>query len=152
MTSRPTRPAIRATRRGLLAGGVSLLALALAGCFDKRSDDATVTAALQDAVESVPEYLDGTVKFQDAAAQGTGITAVLSLDTTTREETEQALRGVLERVIRAYVDEPNTRQAYVRIEAHPQSDSSLRVLSADVVTPESGANVTTDDLKREFGV
>lgn len=152
MTSRPTRSGIRATRRGLLAGGVGLLGLALAGCFEKRSDRDAVMAALQSAVEKVPGYADGTIGYQDSFGPGTFINAVLVVDTTTRAETEQVLRALLEAIIRAYVEQPNTRKASVRVRVRPDGDLDTVVKAIDVIDAESSTNVTTDDLKREFGL
>ena len=152
MTARPTSPLPRATRRGILAGGIGLLGLALTGCFSTRSDIPAVTAAMQAAVEKVPGYLRGTVHFQDGFSQGTVINAIIAVNTTTREETAQVLRAMLEAVIGVYVEQPNVRRASVLVEAHQEDDRNARVKAIDVIDSTESATVSTDDLKREFGL
>lgn len=124
----------------------------LAACgLGGRSDAGAVQDALRAAVEALPEHRDGLVQFQDSASAGTTIGGVLSLAGEGRAEVEDSLRTVLETVGRTYREQPDTRKAFVRIEAHPEGDDATRVLSADVVEPASGANVTTDDLETQLG-
>lgn len=124
----------------------------LAACgLGGRSDVGAVQDALRAAVEALPEHLGGLVQYQDSASTGTTISGVLVLAGEDRAAVEQSLRTVLAAVLRTYREQPGARRAYVRIEAHPEGDARTRVLSADVVTPSSGANVTTDDLEAQLG-
>lgn len=136
-------------RRALLIGA---LGTSLAACGGSRSDIPAVTAALQQAVEALPEYRSGKVHFQDSATAGTFIGGVLALEGADRDAVASSLEAVLEAVIRTYRDQPDVRSAHVRLETSPASDSSTRVLTTDVVTPSEGANATTDDLEDHFGL
>ena len=107
---------------------------------------------MQSAVEKVPEYIRGTVHFQDGFSQGTVINAIITVNTTTREETAQVLRAMLEAMIGAYVEQPNARKASVLVEAHQEDDRNARVKAIDVIDSAESANVSTDDLKQEFGL
>ena len=46
--------------------------------------------------------------------------------------------------------EPEFAVAFVRIEAHPEGERDTRVASADVISPSSGANASTEDLAAHF--
>jgi hypothetical protein len=131
---------------------VGIVGSLLAACgLGGRSDVDAVQNALRAAVEALPEHLDGVVHFRDSASAGTSIGGVLVLEGEDRADIEQSLLAVLETVGRTYREQPDTRKAFVRIEAHPEGDDVMRVLSADVVEPASGANVTTDDLEAQLG-
>ena len=131
---------------------MGILGSLLAACgMGGRSDVDAVAAALRDAVEALPEHLDGLVQFQDSTSAGTTIGGVLVLEGEDRASVEQSLLTVLETVSRTYREQPGVRRAFVRVEAHPEGDAALRVLAADVVEPSSGANVTTDDLEAQLG-
>lgn len=136
-------------RRSLL---LAPIALGVAACGDRRSDVPAVQAALQAAVESLPAWRGGQIQYQDSASAGTTISGVLVLAGDDRDAVAASLTSVLEAVIRTYVDQPQTRTAYVRLEGHPEGDRSTRVEAADVVQPAEGANVTTDDLTEHFGL
>lgn len=124
----------------------------LAACgLGGRRDPSAVQEALRTAVEALPEHLDGLVQFQDSASAGTTISGVLVLAGEDRAGVESSLLTVLETVSGTYREQPGTRRAFVRIEAHPEGDSATRVLAADLVEPASGANVTTDDLAAQLG-
>lgn len=116
-----------------------------------RSDVTAVQDALRVAVEALPEHLDGKVQFQDTTSAGTTISGVLVVVGQDRAEVEQSLLAILETVSDTYEQQPGVRTAFVRIEAHPDGDRGTRVMTADVVTPSSGANVTTEDLAARFG-
>lgn len=136
-------------RRGLLLGA---LGLPLAAC-GSRSDVPAVKAALQKAVEARPEYRDGQVQYQDSPSAGTFINGVLTLEGADRDAVATSLEAVLEAVIRTYQDQPDVREAHVRLEAYPAGDDGARVLTTGVVPPsEDRANTTTEDLKEHFGV
>lgn len=115
-----------------------------------RSDVSEVQDALRGAVEALPEHLDGTVQFQDSTSAGTTINGVLVLAGRDRAEVEQSLLAVLETVSGTYDQQSGVRTAFVRLEAHPEGDRDTRVLTADVIAPSSGANVTTEDLTAHF--
>ncbi|MGO1198624.1 MAG: hypothetical protein ACTMKY_01840 [Dermabacteraceae bacterium] len=136
-------------RRGVLVGiiGSLLTACGLGG----RSDVTAVQEALRGAVQALPEHLDGKVQFQDSTSAGTTISGVLVLAGRDRAEIEQSLLIVLETVSDTYDQQSGVRTAFVRIEGHPEGDRGTRVVAADVVTPTSGANVTTEDLAAHFG-
>jgi len=136
-------------RRGVLVG---ILGTLLTACgLGPRSDVDAVGAALQQAVSALPEHLDGQIQYQDSTNAGTTIAGVLVLAGERREQIEESLLTVLGAVTRTYAEQPGVRTAYVRIEGHPAADAAARVLSADVITPSSGANVTTEDLDAHFG-
>lgn len=131
---------------------MGIIAGLLTACgLGPRSDVPEVQAALRGAVEALPEHLDGLVQFQDSTSAGTTISGVLVLAGRERAEIEQSLLAVLEAVNAAYARQPGVRTSFVRLEAHPEGDRSTRVMTADVVAPSSGANVTTEDLGAHFG-
>lgn len=131
---------------------MGIIAGLLTACgLGPRSDVPEVQAALRGAVEALPEHLDGLVQFQDSTSAGTTISGVLVLAGRERAEIEQSLLAVLEAVNAAYARQPEVRTSFVRLEAHPEGDRSTRVMTADVVAPSSGANVTTEDLAAHFG-
>lgn len=117
----------------------------------RRSDVTAVQDALRGAVEALPEHLAGKVQFQDSANAGTTISGVLVLAGQDRAQIEQSLLVVLETVSGTYDEQPGVRTAFVRLEAHPEGDRETRAMTADVVPPSSGANVTTEDLAARFG-
>lgn len=132
---------------------MGIVASLLTACgLGPRSDAEAVAAALQEAVAAHPEHLDGQVRFQDSTNAGTTISGVLALAGEDRDQVEASLLSVLETVVRTYAQQPGVRTAYVRLEAHPDGDRRTRVMSAEVVEPSSGANVTTEDLAAHFGV
>lgn len=132
---------------------MGIIASLLAACgVGGRSDVGAVQDALRSEVEALPEHLDGQVQFQDTTNAGTTISGVLTLAGDDREQVEQSLLTVLEAVVRTYREQPDVRTAYVRLEGHPDGDRATRVVSADVVAPSSGANITTDDLATHFGL
>ncbi len=135
-------------RRAALGG---VLAISLTAC-SRRSDVPTVTTALQEAVESVPEYRDGTVGYQDSFSAGTTINGVLAVAGQDRAALVDGLTVLLETVIRTYAEQPGVREAFVRIRVHPEGHAGPVVTSEDVVEPAEGANVTTDDLINHFGI
>lgn len=124
----------------------------LAACgMGGRSDVGAVQDALRAAVEALPEHRGGLVQFQDSTNAGTTIGGVLILAGADREQVEESLLSVLVTVLGTYREQPNVRTAFVRIEAHPEGDTATRVLTTDVITPNSGANATTEDLEAQFG-
>lgn len=139
-------------RRTVLLGGVGAAGLALAGCFGGRSDTAAVREALQEAVESLPEYVTGTIQYQDGFSQGTWISGNIVVRTTTRTETEQALERLHETLLRAYLQQPNVRNASVRFRAYPPDREEEVVTSADIAAPQGKTSVDTDDLIEQFDI
>lgn len=135
-------------RRGVLVGiiGSLLTACGLGGS----SDVTAVQDALRVAVEALPEHLDGKVQFQDSTSAGTTISGVLVLAGQDRAQIEQSLLTVLETVSDTYDQQPGVRTAFVRLEAHPEGDRGTRVITADVVSPSSGTNASTEDLAAHF--
>lgn len=130
---------------------MGIIASLLAACgVGGRSDVGAVQDALHAAVEALPEHLEGQVQYQDSTNAGTTIGGVLTLAGEDREQVEQSLLTVLESVVHTYREQPDVRTAYVRLEGHPEGDRATRVVSADVVAPTSGANITTDDLAAHF--
>jgi len=130
---------------------VGILGSLLAACgMGGRSDVDAVAAALRDAVEALPEHLDGEVRFQDSANAGTFVSGVLVLAGQEREAVETSLLRVLQTVDLVYREQARVRTAFVRIEAHPAGDRGLRVLATDVIPAGSAANITTDDLTAFF--
>ena len=132
-----------------MSGALSVVMVFTAGCTP-RSDQSAVQAALQSTLGAVPGYVDGTIQYQDGPSSGTTISAVLAVTATDREGTAEALKSVLEAVVRTYIDQPDVRTAFVRISASPEGDRSIHVDTADIVTPSEGANATTDDVASHF--
>lgn len=126
--------------------GIVSSLLAACGLLGGHSDATEVQDALRGSVEALPEHLTGKVQFQDSAGAGTTISGVLVLAGADRAQIEQSLLVILETVSATYAEQPGVRTAFVRIEAHPEGDRSVRVTTADVVPPNSGANVTTEEL------
>ena len=140
------------TRRTVLSVGIGALGLALTGCFGGRSDVQAVQRTLQAAVEDLPEYVAGKVQYQDGFSAGTSISGNISVATTTRAETEQALERIHEALIRAYLPQRNVRLASVRMRAYPPDQRNEVVTSADIAGSEDSVSVDTDDLIEQFDI
>lgn len=139
-------------RRTVLLGGVGAAGLALAGCFGGRSDTAAVQEALQEAVESLSEYVAGNIQYQDGFSQGTVMSGNIVVGTSTRAETERALERVHETLLRAYLQQSNVRNASVKFRAYPPDREDEVVTSADIAAPPGEVSVDTDDLIEQFDI
>lgn len=144
----------RAARAFLAVVGVSALAL-LAGCTlidgGPRSDREAVQAALQETVEAVPGYVDGSISFQDGFSPGTSIRGTMWVDATDRAGAEAIFEDILEAVVRTYVEQENAREAGVYMRAYPESDEDILIEVQEVVPPRDGSgSPDTTDLVEHF--
>lgn len=131
---------------------MGVFAALLSACGGGRSDVDAVQKALQAAAADGPELGEGSVKFQDSGTVGTVIDGVLAVTATDADQARTQYEAILERVVRAYAQQPRTRTASVLLEAHPDGDRNTRLLPTDVVAPSSGTTVTSDDLAAHFGI
>ena len=119
----------------------------LAACgMGGRSDVDAVAAALRDAVEALPEHLDGEVRFQDSANAGTFVSGVLVLAGQEREAVETRRRACCGR---------STYRAGAVRRVRADRGTPLRGIAACAswrrTDPAgSAANITTDDLTAFF--
>lgn len=131
---------------------MGVITMLLAACTGGgRADADAVQRALQDAAEDGPELADGTIHFQDRAKTGTSIAGVLAVNAA-GDDVPAAFEAILERIARAYREQPRTRTASVLLEAHPADDVDQRIRITDILAPSSGATVTSDDLAAHFGL
>lgn len=129
-----------------------LLGTLLAACGVRRGpDDATVTAALQQAVEGSEHYVAGTLRYLSTASRGTAIDGALTLRAAGHEELLTAYDDALQRLSTAYQELSPKGPAQVAVIARAEADRGISAAAEDVVPPATAGHPDTDDLAAHYG-
>ncbi|EYT49038.1 hypothetical protein M3C58_08085 [Brachybacterium muris] len=129
-----------------------LLGTLLAACGVNRGpDDATVTAALQQAVEGSEHYVVGSIRYLSSFSRGTAIDGALTLRAADHDELLTAYDDVLQRLSAAYRELSPKDPAQVAVIARAEADRGLSAAAEDVVPPASAGHPDTDDLAAHYG-
>lgn len=135
----------------LVVGLVGGLVASLTACGGL--DVHAVTDDLQVAIEGVPQYAGGDVRFTDDFTQGTVISGILRVTGDDRADAVAGCEAILEAVAESYPTVIGANAADVELTCSPARDGPEHtVAAADVLTEHGRGKITTDDLREHFGL